>query len=134
MVLPAHVRRELESLAVAAYPEEGCGVLLGKPTPQGPSVVRVLACGNVAEDRRRAYLLEPLEYLAAERAASSCDLEVVGIWHSHPDGAPVPSETDRVQAWGGWSYVIAATSQAGVTGLRAWRLRQDVFTEEDIHP
>lgn len=132
ILMSSGVRGAISRLAGAAWPEEGCGVLCGRQDGGQVHLLSVHACRNVAADRRRRFELEPLDYLAAERAALAAGQEVVGIWHSHPDGRAVPSETDREMAWGGWCYVIAATRQQHVTTLRAWRLVDAEFVEEVI--
>jgi proteasome lid subunit RPN8/RPN11 len=59
-------------------------------------------------------------------------LEIIGIWHSHPDHPARPSETDRAAAWEGWSYLIASVTKHGVADLRSWRLQGKDFVEENI--
>lgn len=118
----------LAVLAQAAYPEEGCGLLLGRDR----RVAEAWPLTNIAPRARDHYECDPLEYLAAERRADEAGLKVMGIWHSHPDGAPEPSAVDLRDAWPGWSYVIVATSAEGVTGVRSWRLQAERFVEEVI--
>jgi proteasome lid subunit RPN8/RPN11 len=59
-------------------------------------------------------------------------MEVVGIWHSHPDHPAQPSETDRQAAWEGWSYMILSVTGEGVSDVRSWRLDGDAFIEEVV--
>ena len=134
LVLHREARDTLVRLALAAYPQEGCGILAGRREGRRVVLSRAFACDNIAVDRRRNFLVDPLDHLAAERSAEAAGEEVLGIWHSHPDGQPIPSETDRVQAWGGWYYLIAATTPGGLDGLRAWRLDGEHFVEEVINP
>ena len=71
-------------------------------------------------------------FLAADQAARDQGLEIVGIWHSHPDHPAEPSVTDLASAWGGWSYLIASISLKGMQDLRSWRLHDGSFLEESI--
>src|SRR5699024_5574310 len=89
----------LMALAQAAYPEAGCGVLLGSEQ----RVRQVWSLTNIAAQARDRYEIDPLEYLAAERRADRENLQIMGIWHSHPDGLPEPSGEDLNEAWPGWS-------------------------------
>lgn len=132
ILMSGSVREVIGRLACAAWPEEGCGVLCGRSEGGKVHLISVHGCRNVAADRRRRFELEPLDYLAVEREAMASGQEVVGIWHSHPDGVAVPSETDREMAWGGWCYLIAATRRQRVTELRGWRLVDADFVEEVI--
>ena len=87
-------------------------------------VVQVRPCHNTkTEERRRRYLIEPAELLAAEKAARAQDMDVVGIYHSHPDHPSAASEFDRQHAMPYWSYIIVscmggacARPKAGVCG------------------
>lgn len=115
--------------AQAAYPEEACGLLLGRAA----EVQQAWSLRNVAADRRQHYAFDPIEYMQAERQADAAGLQVLGVWHSHPDNPPVPSALDQAEAWPGWSYVIIGTSADGITGLRSWRLQAEAFLEEVIH-
>jgi proteasome lid subunit RPN8/RPN11 len=127
-------RQQIAAWAASAYPHEGCGLLLGRREGSATRVVEVRAARNIRSERARdRYEIDPADYLAAETAARAAGIEVVGIWHSHPDHPARPSPTDREFAWAGWSYLIAAVAAAGVTELRAWRLNGGGrFEEEEI--
>ncbi|MFZ5512790.1 MAG: Mov34/MPN/PAD-1 family protein [Pseudomonadota bacterium] len=131
--LPVDCRRELEAWARESYPEEGCGLLLGR-RDGGARVLRVRRGRNINTGRARdRYELDPLDYLAAENEAAAAGLELVGVWHTHPDHPARPSETDREYAWPGWSYLILAVGPTGVTEARSWTLdRERRFREEEV--
>ena len=96
---------EVHAAVRAAYPEEACGFLLGR----GEIVRRVLTVTNVAADPRRDYLVDPRALLAAHRRASEDDLDVIGVFHSHPDGPARLSARDLELAEPGWIYAVVAT-------------------------
>lgn len=133
LLLPHPLRSKLAILAENGYPHETCGLLIGAHSEQKTCVARVIQARNlnIARPRDR-YELDPLDFLTAHRAAQSEGLEVVGVWHSHPDHPARPSETDRAAAWPEWSYVIAAVTERGVARVRSWRLDGDEFHEEHI--
>lgn len=91
---------------------------------------------NVAppEQRHHSYAIAPAHWLAVEREARGSDLDVVGVFHSHPTSAATPSETDLSRAWPTLGYVIVATNGDCVTDMRAWRLATDLkrFVEGSI--
>lgn len=123
LLLPARVRAEIGARATGDYPAEACGLLLGRPAGDATRVSRQWPARNVEADRAGdRFVLDPLDYLAAETAAAASGDAVVGVWHSHPDHPARPSPTDRALAWPGWSYVIVAVSRHGVVDLRSWRL------------
>jgi proteasome lid subunit RPN8/RPN11 len=130
--LPAAVLGELEAWARAEYPNEACGLLLGSGEPR-PFVVRAVRCANLNRERARdRYEVDPRDHFAAEQAAREEGLEVIGVWHTHPDHPARPSETDRAAAWEGWSYVILSVGAKGVADVKSFRLRGETFVEEDV--
>ncbi len=131
--LPAEGRRRLVRWASAGYPGETCGCLLGSRDGADVHVQHMRLGRNLNTERARdRYELDPRDLLRAEDEARARGLDVVGIWHSHPDHPAEPSETDRAGAWEAWSYVIASVSSEGVSSVRSWRLRGAHFLEEEI--
>ena len=131
--LPAQQRRRLVRWASAGYPSETCGCLLGSRDGSGVQVRHLRLGRNLNTERARdRYELDPQDLLRAEDEARVRGLDVVGIWHSHPDHPAEPSETDRASAWAGWSYLIVSVSSKGVSSIRSWRLSSDVFLEEEV--
>ena len=127
---PDHVMWRPEVAAVVAdeaartYPAECCGLLLG--TADGEVVAaEPIANGESGDRLPVAYLLSPGAYRQAEERARAAGLEVVGVFHSHPDHPAEPSPTDLADAWPGWLYVSVPV-EAGRPGLaRGWRLQPD---------
>ena len=116
--------------ALAAYPGEGCGLLLGGERGGRRTALRAVPAENAAADPRRRYEISPERFLAAEKQAREEGLEVVGIFHSHPDRAAEPSRFDRRRAWPYYSYVILAVRQGRVETIRCWRRTAEAFEEE----
>src|SRR5688500_13477737 len=139
LCLPEAARAAISAHAERTYPEECCGALLGREAdgPEPRQVVRILEVENTKdENRARRYLIEPKALLAAERAARQEGLDVVGIYHSHPDHPSRPSEFDREHAMPVWSYVIVVCHKGKVVGLQSWQLKEDrsAFDEEQVLP
>ncbi|MGH8582401.1 MAG: M67 family metallopeptidase [Gammaproteobacteria bacterium] len=133
--LPGEVRARIESHAHAGYPEETCGLLIGHQADGVVSVCAAPPARNVNRERPEdRYELDPLAMLRADRDARCRGLEVVGVWHTHPDHAAQPSATDRAAAWEGWSYLIVSVTRRGVGEVRSWRLAGDAFREEGVEP
>ena len=134
--LSADLRALLESWAHAGYPHETCGLLIGERGNGRIVIKRVVQAKNLNRERAHdRYEVDPLDFLAADTEARANRLEVLGVWHSHPDHPARPSETDRAAAWPDWSYVIVSVTGAGVQDLRAWRLNgNNEFDEEVIQP
>jgi proteasome lid subunit RPN8/RPN11 len=127
LLLPSELGERLRAWSLAALPEEACGLLLGQQaTAAGAGrceVREVVLARNLASERRAdLYEVHPEDFLAADRRASALGLEIVGVWHSHPESPARPSATDLERAWPGWSYVILGRVVDGGRELRSWRL------------
>ncbi len=119
-----------------AYPEEGAGFLLGKSDPGRRRVVSILGLTNAREDaaRHNRYLLTAADYLKGELEADRQGLELLGIFHSHPDHPNRPSEFDREWAMPWFSYIITSVHHGQAVESLSWRLSDDraAFVEEII--
>ncbi len=119
-----------------AYPEEGAGLLLGAIENGDKRVSQLITFANAREPsaRRNRYLLTPQDYLRGEQEAARLGLEVIGVFHSHPDHPNRPSEFDREWAMPGWSYVITSVQSGKAVESRSWQLSEDrsQFLEEMI--
>jgi proteasome lid subunit RPN8/RPN11 len=110
-----------------AYPNEACGFLLGHSAPGGRTVVAALPLENAreAEAQPRRFLITPDDVQQAEDEAAARGLEVVGVYHSHPDHPAEPSTFDREHSLPWWSYVITRIDGGRGAETRAWRLADD---------
>jgi proteasome lid subunit RPN8/RPN11 len=133
--LPDPLRRQLAAHAASTYPHECCGLLLGTRLPGGQvSACDIFPAANTAEPAHHAdrYELDPQAFLRADRRAREVGAEIIGFYHSHPDHPARPSATDLSLGWPGYLYLIAATTAAGVTDLRAWLFDGGVATEVEV--
>ncbi len=76
--------------AARASPLECCGLLYGK----GERIDAASPAANVADDPARRFEIDPMALLTAHKAARAGGPELLGYYHSHPQGHPVPSATD----------------------------------------
>ena len=138
LTIPEAVLRELEAHVQAAYPDEGAGLLLGAATSDGKQVLAILALDNRWEGaehaKRHRYLLTPQDMLWGEQEAARRGLDVVGVFHSHPDHPAEPSGFDREWALPWYSYIITTVAQGRAGQSRAWLLHEDRsgYAEEPI--
>jgi proteasome lid subunit RPN8/RPN11 len=121
---PADVAAIVNADAARAYPDECCGLLLGHDDGRVTAAAPI-PNGETDDRRRVAYLLSPGAYRRAEQQARTEGLEVVGVFHSHPDHPAEPSPTDLAEAWPGWLYVIVPVALGRPGVPRGWRLRAD---------
>lgn len=138
LVISAPDLSAIERHGAASYPEECCGFLIGRSSPDTAAntvVERVLAVDNERQDsRHNRFLIHPETVLEAHKEARAARLDVVGYYHSHPDHPARPSDFDREHAWPGISYLIVSVMKGEPAGARSWRLADDRerFDEEEL--
>ena len=136
LLIPEAVMKAIRAHGESAYPEEGAGLLLGKEENGRREVLAILPLTNSREDaaRHNRYLITPQDMLAGEKEAMRLGLDVVGVFHSHPDHPNQPSEFDREWALPWYSYVITSVQAGKAVGSRSWRLQDDreKFNQEPI--
>ena len=119
-----------------AYPDEGAGFLFGKDDGQERLVKGIFELPNQrqGEARRTRYLISAQDYLKAEMEAERVGLDVIGVFHSHPDHPNQASEYDREWAQPLFSYIITSIQGGKAVESRSWRLSEDRarFNEEKI--
>src|ERR687895_2896785 len=95
------------SHARSAYPNECCGAMLGS-IDGGEKRVRVaVALENAFEGAQAArYELRPQDLLAADREARRQGMDLIGIFHSHPDCDAYFSKTDLENSCPWYSFVV----------------------------
>lgn len=134
VILPRHMLT-IDRHASMSYPEECCGVLIGRSSGDTTFVERVLSVGNERQDsRHNRFLISPETVLAAHKEARNLGLDIVGYYHSHPDHPARPSDFDREHAWPGLSYLIVSVQGGKVAERRSWRLadERDRYEEEAV--
>jgi proteasome lid subunit RPN8/RPN11 len=96
------------------YPNECCGVLLGKNVAgAGNHVQKIVRAGNTRTDAaHNRYHIAPQELVKIQRQARGQGLDIVGFYHSHPDHPAQWSQTDFAEAhWLGCSYIITSVEK-----------------------
>jgi proteasome lid subunit RPN8/RPN11 len=134
--------RKIHAHGEAAYPNEGAGLLLGLivagigADSSRKQVAAILPLDNSREDtaRHNRYLLTARDYQRGELEAARQGLDVLGVFHSHPDHPNHPSEFDREWAMPWFSYIITSVQAGKAVGSCSWLLTEDrqTFQEEEI--
>lgn len=130
--LPKRLVEQIAAHVESAYPEEGAGFLLGSDG----EVKQILALSNAREDevRHNRYLITPEDYMKAELKAAELGVDLIGVFHSHPDCPNIPSEYDREWAQPFFSYLITRVDEGKAVSHRSWKLAEDrsKYDEEEI--
>jgi proteasome lid subunit RPN8/RPN11 len=75
-------------------------------------------------------VVDPIDYLYAEKEAVNKGIGLLGIFHSHPDHPAVPSEHDLAAAHPFFSYTIVSVLAGKVGDIKSYQLQGDCFEEE----
>lgn len=107
-----------------AYPNECCGVLVGRINGNGRTTVHAaVACRNSREPAGTRYEIDPAELFRIQRECRNTDHEIVGFYHSHPDHQAEWSATDLNEAhWTGCSYVITSVERGRAAATNSFVL------------
>jgi proteasome lid subunit RPN8/RPN11 len=134
LLTPADAGRILAHVQ-AEWPLEACGLLGG----MGRRVLQVYPVRNELASPVR-YRVHPEDLIRVVQELESRGWELVGIYHSHPHGPPVPSPTDVAEAYYPESVYLIAAPVQGEWRLRAFRIVNGQVREvpirlvEDVSP
>ena len=140
LTITPEIRAHIEAHAIETYPHECCGVIVGHSTglmagrvADGRVGVAAHRTGNLNTERARdRFTLDPKDFLRIDTEARKLGLDIIGIYHSHPDHPAQPSETDRAAAWEGYSYVIVAVNMGAVGDFHSFELQGETFKQEEV--
>jgi len=100
------------SHARQAYPNECCGAMLGAIQDDEKIVRIAMPLENAfAGPQATRYELRPEDLLAADRAARSRRMDLIGIYHSHPDCDAYFSQTDLRNSCPWYSFVVLSVQK-----------------------
>lgn len=116
--------KQIYAHAKETYPYECCGFLLGS-FEAGGWVRQVRRATNQNQERTDRFVISGEEFAEAQFAADEAGLEIIGIYHSHPDWPPIPSQTDMESAWEEVYYLIASIHEGRPLNTNVWRLADD---------
>lgn len=143
ITLYSHHLQEMKSHAESTYPEECCGLLLGKMVKDVKTLIEVFPTENSWNDeaaqafseiekrinpsgsKRNRFSIDPKIMLKVLKEARERHLDIIGVYHSHPDYPAVPSEFDRAIAHQEYSYIIISVPQGIASDLRSWSLTDE---------
>lgn len=130
----------------AAYPNEGCGVIL-----EGPNGARVIPLENVYDKyhavdpeafprtARTAYLIDPKAWLKLSRELDETKERVAIIVHSHADVGAYFSDEDKAMAapngealHPGVDYLVVAVNKGKAEAAKLYRFKNKSFEEQDV--
>ena len=126
LILNNDTSKSMQEHALATFPEECCGFMFGSFKDDMVIVDSIKVVKNNHPDlRSRRFIISPEDYINAEKYADENSLALVGVYHSHPNHPALPSETDRLSAIPGFTYVIYSIMDGKPADVSAWELEED---------
>jgi [CysO sulfur-carrier protein]-S-L-cysteine hydrolase len=114
--------------ALEERPFECCGLLAGT----GGAVTHGYRAKNGAELFGVRYEIDSREYLRIDREIDDADLDLLGVYHSHPFTRALPSPTDMRQAMEGLVYVIVSLTDFLSPVVKAFTVADGKVSEQPI--
>ena len=94
IILSEKNKEELAKHAEAEKPYESCAILVGNETDENWIVKEVILTENTAKSRV-TFTISPDKEFEVDQNAKKSNMEIVCIFHSHPESEAQPSETDK---------------------------------------
>jgi len=112
--------------------------MLGRPDGGGASASIAVPLENAYHGSQKdRYQIRPEDLLAADRQARRAGLELIGIYHSHPDCDAYFSETDLKNSCPWYSFVVVSIREGRFDHAKSFRPNADQTAaepEELSHP
>ena len=114
LVIPEPIRQAILTHAENTLPNECCGLIA-----VGSGAIRFAYPLTNANPSPITFTVDPEEHFGAMRHAESRGWEILGVFHSHPDGEATPSPTDVAMAWDpDWIHLIAGRGELAAFLIR----------------
>lgn len=112
---------EMVQHAEAVYPNECCGAMIGRIEGGLKTVTFAMPLDNVSAGSQAArYELRPEDLLRADKAARDRNLDLIGIYHSHPDCDAYFSKTDLENSCPWYSFVVLSIQKGVFHHANSW--------------
>lgn len=113
------------------YPYEIAGFLLGK-IGESDLVTEIYPVNNIAKEQERRFEIDSLDYIKVETYALARGLDVIGIYHTHPDYPAIPSVHDLNSAHEVFTYLIISIDALGSSLINSWKKENGKFIQQNI--
>ena len=109
------------SHAEAKFPSECCGAMIGNVSDELKHVTAAVPMENAYTGAQGSrYELRPEDLLAADRSARTAGLDLIGIFHSHPDCDAYFSKTDLENSCPWYSFVVLSIQKGRFDHANSW--------------
>jgi proteasome lid subunit RPN8/RPN11 len=132
LLMPQTLRDGIAAQALAAFPRECCGLIEGRRENDTACALAVHPVRNLAQEPDR-FELDAAEQFRLMRALRGTDRELIGCYHSHPNGRAGLSPRDRAGAGeDDFVWLIAGVTADGTTTWSCHAARESIWREVEI--
>ena len=126
--IPNYIFEDMLEQAMTEAPIEACGILAGSDG----RVEKLYKMTNV-EQRRDHFMMTPAEQFAAVKDIRSTSLDMLAIYHSHPETPARPSAEDiRLALTPGMIYVIVSLQGDNGPVMKAFQIEDGTINEVPV--
>ncbi len=126
--IPRSIHDDLIAHAREGFPLEVCGMLGGKD-----GVVSAIFRMTNTDASNEHFMMDPKEQFAVVKELRARGIEMLAIYHSHPESPARPSEEDiRLALTPNVSYVIVSLMVPETPALKSFRIEQGAVAPEPV--
>jgi proteasome lid subunit RPN8/RPN11 len=126
--IPNHIFKDMLEQARTEAPIEACGILAG-----GNGRVEKFYKMTNAEQRRDHFMMAPVEQFAVVKDIRSASLDILAIYHSHPETPARPSSEDiRFALTPGMIYVIISLQGNNGPVMKGFQIEDSLINEVPV--
>lgn len=126
--IPQHIHNDIIAHAKEGFPLEVCGILGGRD-----GIVSEIYRMTNTDQSNEHFMMDPKEQFAVIKDLRAKGLEMLGIYHSHPETPARPSEEDiRLALTPAVSYLIASLANQAAPDLRSYKISGGGVTPEPL--
>jgi proteasome lid subunit RPN8/RPN11 len=116
---------QITAYCAALLPNEACGALLGEVTADSMVIHSMLAVTNIAEQPQKQFVFDPKQLVPLMYRNQTENEQWIGIFHSHPNTDPTPSEYDLHTLWQLPTYWIISLAQHNQPIVKAFKIEEN---------
>ncbi|MBI1920255.1 MAG: M67 family metallopeptidase [Geobacter sp.] len=126
--IPQHIHDDIIVHAKEGFPLEVCGMLCGRE-----GEVSVTYRMTNTDQSNEHFMMDPKEQFSVVKELRAKGLEMLAIYHSHPETPARPSEEDiRLALTPNVSYVIVSLMDPSAPSLKSFRITNGIVEPEDV--
>lgn len=131
LTIPQRIYNQLIQEAKHHFPQECCGYLLGSTHRQNNLLQSYISIPNAHKTPQTHFAFDPLDQLQVIQTLKQNSLQIIGIFHSHPNSPPIPSQEDLCFSFFANQSFLIISLKDGIT-FASYRINAHKAKKEKI--